>query len=210
MSGLKCNPGCQCKRHQNRGKKCEPGCACSKHDWSAERRRDRSDSQTKLWENSSYREKLVEAHRAYEFTEEHRRSLSDAQMGREVSEETRKKLSESNRGKRPNGQAAVGFTFRKGYLFLTGQQDHPIANADGTLAEHRKVLYDAIGPGPHACHWKDQFDCGRTSLEWDNICVDHLDSDTLNNTLENLVVSCRSCNTKRGSREYWQVRGYRG
>jgi len=199
MSGLKCSPGCQCKRHQNKGAKCKPECTCSKHDWSAERRRDRSDSQTKLWENSSYREKLVEAHRAYEFTEEHRRSLSDAQMGREVSEETRKKLSESNRGKRPNGQAAVGFTFRKGYLFLTGQQDHPIANADGTLAEHRKVLYDAIGPGPHECHW-----CKRT-LAWGNgiegICVDHLDGDKLNNNPANLAPSCHKCNWDRS--KWW-------
>jgi hypothetical protein len=116
-------------------------------------------------------------------------------MGREVSEETRKKLSESNRGKRPNGQAAVGFTFRKGYLFLTGQQDHPIANADGTLAEHRKVLYDAIGPGPHECHWG----CGRL-LEWggrDGIHADHLDGDKTNNTPENLVVSCGPCNCLR-------------
>ena len=199
MSGLKCSPGCQCKRHQNKGAKCKPECTCSKHDWSVERRRARSENQVKLWEDSSYREKLVEAHRAYEFTEEHRRSLSEAQMGHEVSEETRKKISEFNRGKRLNGQAAVGFTFRKGYLFLTGQQDHPLAHADGTLAEHRKVLYDVIGPGPHQCYW-----CERT-LEWvegiEGICVDHLDRDISNNDPANLAPSCHKCNWDRS--KWW-------
>lgn len=139
------------------------------------------------------------------WTEERRRSVA-ALVARPRSPEENEKRRNTMRSKPSKGYSIEA----TGYKRLTGMHDHPLSTSGGVILEHRKTLYDAIGPGPHACHWKDQFDCGRTSLEWDNICVDHLDSDTLNNTLENLVVSCRSCNTKRGSREYWQVRGYRG
>ena len=30
---------------------------------------------------------------------------------------------------------------------------HPLAHANGRAYEHRVVLYDLIGQGPHACHW---------------------------------------------------------
>jgi hypothetical protein len=77
--------------------------------------------------------------------------------------------------------------------------DHPLANAQGRTLEHRAVLYDAIGEGPHPCHW-----CG-TPLPWRGpahrrICVDHLDDSTTNNDRSNLVPSCLDCNTKRGTR----------
>ena len=85
-----------------------------------------------------------------------------------------------------------------GYRHLTGLFDHPLARR-GKVAEHRKVLYDAIGPGPHPCYWRHLSGCGNDSLTWDDgthgINVDHLDEVRLNNDLDNLVVSCRSCNT---------------
>lgn len=75
---------------------------------------------------------------------------------------------------------------------------HPVATAQGKALEHRVVLYDAIGIGPHPCHW-----CG-VVLPWSGgagrgINVDHLDDNRLNNTRDNLVPSCLDCNTKRGA-----------
>lgn len=59
------------------------------------------------------------------------------------------------------------------------------------------VLYDAIGPGPHACHWG----CGR-SVDWGGIGgihVDHVNGDPSDNRRENLVPSCQSCNKSRAA-----------
>lgn len=66
----------------------------------------------------------------------------------------------------------------------------------GGALEHRVVLYDAIGGDGHPCHW-----CGKAvwwSLRWPNpdaLLVDHLDGNKLRNVVENLVPSCRGCNT---------------
>lgn len=79
-----------------------------------------------------------------------------------------------------------------GYRMLLGWHGHPLAHAKGTIYEHRKVLYDNIGPGPHECHWQ----CGKT-LDWDDIDADHVDGERLNNEPENLVASCRPCNRRR-------------
>jgi len=79
-----------------------------------------------------------------------------------------------------------------GYLVLL-RPEHPLARkASGMVMEHRLVLYNAIGPGPHACQW-----CG-TSTEWCDAHVDHLDGNKRNNTLENLLFSCATCNKGRG------------
>ena len=85
----------------------------------------------------------------------------------------------------------------QGYRVLTGQQGHPLAASNGLLHEHRAVLYTKIGPGVHLCHWG----CGRL-LHWGGhggIHADHVDGDTLNNSEENLVPSCVSCNRRRGA-----------
>lgn len=81
-----------------------------------------------------------------------------------------------------------------GYL-LWNRSEHPLA-INTAVSEHRAVLFDKIGPGPHLCHWS----CGKL-LEWggkEGICVDHLDGDTTNNDPENLVCSCIACNFRRG------------
>lgn len=76
---------------------------------------------------------------------------------------------------------------------------HPLAGRGGRAAVSRLDLYAEIGPGPHPCHW-----CGRM-LQWtvgiasDSIIVDHLDWNPINDELENLVVSCNSCNTRRAA-----------
>ena len=103
-------------------------------------------------------------------------------------------ISEAKRGNNHSG----GFVSR-GYFVLLLQKNHPLAAPDGKLYEHRKVLYDKIGPGPHLCHWG----CGKL-LDWggkQGICADHLDGDRLNNTPENIVPSCMSCNRERHDKE---------
>lgn len=78
---------------------------------------------------------------------------------------------------------------------------HPLATKDGSVAIHRKVLFEKIGWGPHNCHW-----CN-ISLEWTpgkiiqnkTLISDHLDFDTRNNSPENLVPSCHGCNKSRSS-----------
>lgn len=80
----------------------------------------------------------------------------------------------------------------------TYRPGHPVASELGMAYLHRVILFDAIGIGPHACHW-----C-RTPVVWgsnvgaaDNLCVDHLDGNKSNNQLANLVPSCNQCNAGR-------------
>lgn len=87
-----------------------------------------------------------------------------------------------------------------GRLYRTvSAKGHPLAHASGRAYEHRVVLYDAIGPGPHACHWCD------TMVDWvpkgtpGELQPDHLNNQGDDNRIENLVPSCRSCNGARGS-----------
>ncbi len=136
-----------------------------------------------------------------EQSESTRAKISAKAKGRKASEATRQKISESHRGKR-HGRQAAGVTMIRGYKYLTGQYDHPLSDTRGQIAEHRKVLYDKIGPGPHMCHWR----CGRM-LSWDGgpqlgICADHLDNNRLNNDPDNLVPSCRRENIARA---WWGV-----
>lgn len=112
--------------------------------------------------------------------------------------EARKKISQSLMGTRM-GQPSAGFCIDNGYMLLTGST-HPLARR-GSVFEHRKVLYDAIGPGPHQCHW-----CSKT-LEWGGrygLQADHLDGDRLNNDPENLVPSCPGCNMKRSPKPLYR------
>jgi hypothetical protein len=148
-------------------------------------------------EDPEFAQRVNEAKSRYEFTDEHRAKLSQAQMGHEVTPETREKIAAAQRGKKRNGEPAVGYSIWEGYRILSGQQDHPLASprGRGALAEHRVILYDKLGPGPHPCHW-----CG-TMRDWgggtEGIYVDHLDRDGLNNDPDNLVPSCFLCNWNR-------------
>lgn len=82
---------------------------------------------------------------------------------------------------------------------MMNRPDHPLAQANGLLPEHRMLLFDSIGPGPHPCHW-----CN-APLEWrvggrthaGSLIVDHIDGNWRNNDLANLAASCQRCNASR-------------
>jgi len=90
--------------------------------------------------------------------------------------------------------ASLGRRYRTKY-----KPQHPLASKHGVVYVHRMVLFDAIGPGVHACHW-----CG-TDVEWARkgepreLQPDHLNGDGADNRIENLVPACRSCNSGRGA-----------
>jgi hypothetical protein len=71
--------------------------------------------------------------------------------------------------------------------------------------QHREVLFDHIGLGPHLCEY-----CGchvnwrmgnnrssRTDRTWKGVLVvDHRDGDKGNNLLANLAIACQPCNLR--------------
>lgn len=150
------------------------------------------------------------------FSEETLQKMSESAKGRRHSEETIERLSENAkqlwededyrhrvstsvsevRKGSYRGQETRGCV-DGGYFTLCGYPDHPLA-INGSLSEHRKVLWEKLGCGSvdceHECNW-----CGKL-LIWggkNGIFADHLNGDTLDNRSENLVVSCIYCNFKR-------------
>lgn len=78
-----------------------------------------------------------------------------------------------------------------GYIRII-DRGHPLAGKLGYLLEHRKVFYDARGPGPFLCHWCD------VEVTWRTLHIDHLNDVKDDNRLDNLVASCHICNPMRG------------
>ena len=192
----KCEPGCTCGKHKSR--KCPPGCTCKKHEkWShtPETLARMGEKAKKRWEDPEYREKMTQAIREWKSDPEHRAKVSETTKRLWEDEEYR---DSHIQGLRSATESELGYCFNEGYRILLRQHDHPLAGKDGKVYEHRKVLYDSIGPGPHECYWG----CGK-AVDWggghEGLVADHLDGDTLNNTPENLVPSCRMCNWNRGT-----------
>ena len=92
----------------------------------------------------------------------------------------------------------------------TTNPDHPLAMGCGRIYEHRQVLFDKIGAGPHFCHW-----CGRL-VGWGpgpgltRLVTDHLNDDKLDNSPGNLVPSCVRCNSERARRPDFLTHCLRG
>jgi hypothetical protein len=83
---------------------------------------------------------------------------------------------------------------------------HPLETprSRGVVGEHRLILFDAIGPGVHPCHWCADPVAWHPQPGESLLVVDHVDEDTTNNDPENLVPSCRRCNQRR-PRAWWQT-----
>ena len=69
---------------------------------------------------------------------------------------------------------------------------HLLADQRGDVYEHRLVLFDHIGYGPHLCRWCSKPINWRLDLE-----ADHLDQQRDHNTPDNLVPACHRCNVLR-------------
>jgi hypothetical protein len=95
-----------------------------------------------------------------------------------------------------------------GYI-LEYSRSHPLANKNGDLRVHRRVLWDNLYAGEDCdpfttyawCHWCSyQIPWQSETGKWiDCVNVDHLDEDKTNNTFRNLVPSCGWCNYYRST-----------
>ncbi len=91
----------------------------------------------------------------------------------------------TKKGKRqPRSHNAKGYQM----LFLP---NHPLAMANGSVYEHRKVVYDRHGEILPPCEL-----CSK-SVDWRTAHIDHIDDSVDNNEPNNLRVLCRACNTMR-------------
>lgn len=58
--------------------------------------------------------------------------------------------------------------------------------------KHRVVYFNQHGAGPFTCHW-----CSAV-ITWNDMHIDHVDSNKTNNDISNLVAACARCNQSRG------------
>lgn len=164
-----------------------------------------------------HRKSISESRKGQPCPEVTKKKLAELNTGKRHSEESRKKMSEklkerwsnpeererqSQRMMRKGTSGVPSFKDRGGYVILRYQYDHPLADSSFYVKEHRKVLYDKIGPGPHKCYW-----CGG-EVDWKlpsnteqtrkgELVVDHLNGVKDDNRPENLEPSCVRCNWGR-------------
>lgn len=86
---------------------------------------------------------------------------------------------------------AVEVLISRGYRICKAP-GHPLAMANGWIAEHRKVAFKKYGTDDIECHW-----CAKP-MTWPLAVVDHLNEVKTDNRPANLVVACNKCNLARG------------
>lgn len=89
-----------------------------------------------------------------------------------------------------NGKRKPRSQNAKGYQMLH-LPDHPLAMANGSVYEHRKVVYDQYGENLPPCEL-----CMKV-VDWKTAHIDHKDDSVDNNRKGNLRVLCRACNVMR-------------
>ena len=104
--------------------------------------------------------------------------------------------------KKPAGHKEYKRTHTKGYILLN-IPNHPLAQANGYVYEHRHVFHS---------HFKDsELSCELCGAPWlwrtykDHI--DHIDEDKSNNEILNLRPLCNACNVSRTKKIYHEFKG---
>ena len=85
------------------------------------------------------------------------------------------------------------YRYSKGGYVVLLRPDHPLADKEGRVMEHRAVMYEALRGKPLSCFW-----C-TSKLTWGTAVIDHLDENKGHNAIGNLVASCNDCNRSRGA-----------
>ncbi len=73
------------------------------------------------------------------------------------------------------------------------KKEHPLADKEGRVARSRLILYEKLEGISGKCNW-----CS-IELTWSTLCADHINGNTLEDTPNNLVGSCRGCNANRSN-----------
>ena len=85
-----------------------------------------------------------------------------------------------------------------GYVAVS-RPGHPLSwGKTAIVHEHAERLFEALGWGPHACHWCGLLVNWRKADGFPRLVVDHLNDVRHDNRLVNLVPSCSGCNANRG------------
>jgi hypothetical protein len=85
-------------------------------------------------------------------------------------------------------------TTPEGYRKVIAEPGHPLTDKSNRVYEHRLVLFNRIGEGPHRCHW-----CN-TAIGWSDLHADHLNARRDDNRPENIAAACGPCNVQRATR----------
>jgi len=90
------------------------------------------------------KEKIRQALKGRTFSEEHRKKIGNSQIGRILSDTSRAKISKANKGKNSGNWKGGKRKKLDGYIAVL-IPEHPLANCDGCVAEHRLVMEKKLG-----------------------------------------------------------------